>query len=112
MPMTIVLGGSLALAIFLAVMPGLPTQGNILVSILVVMFGFFFADAPVSDWASAKRSDTRRFARFHRAMLERGVYFAPSQFEAAFLAIAHGDAEIDRTIEAAGEVFGGLHGME
>jgi glutamate-1-semialdehyde 2,1-aminomutase len=74
------------------------------------MFGFFFADAPVSDWASAKRSDTRRFARFHRAMLERGVYFAPSQFEAAFLAIPHGDAEIDRTIEAAGEVFGGLHG--
>jgi glutamate-1-semialdehyde 2,1-aminomutase len=76
------------------------------------MFGFFFADAPVTDWASAKCSDTRRFGRFHRAMLERGIYFAPSQFEAAFLSIAHLDAEIDRTIEAAGEVFGGLHGME
>jgi len=73
------------------------------------MFGFFFADAPVTDWGSAKCSDTRRFGAFHRAMLERGVYFAPSQFEAAFLSIAHRDAEIDRTIEAAAGVFGGLH---
>jgi glutamate-1-semialdehyde 2,1-aminomutase len=73
------------------------------------MFGFFFADAPVTDWGSAKCSDTRRFGRFHRAMLESGVYLAPSQFEAGFLSIGHGDAEIDATIEAAGEVFGGLH---
>ena len=76
------------------------------------MFGFFFADAPVTDWEPAKRSDTRRFGSFHRAMLERGVYFAPSQFEAAFLSIAHGDAEIDLTIEAAAEVFGGQLGVE
>ena len=76
------------------------------------MFGFFFADAPVTDWGSAKYSDTRRFGYFHRAMLERGVYLAPSQFEAAFLSIAHGDAEIDRTIEAVEEVFGGLHQAE
>jgi glutamate-1-semialdehyde 2,1-aminomutase len=69
------------------------------------MFGFFFADAPVTDWESAKCSDIRRFGYFHRAMLERGVYLAPSQFEAAFLSIAHGDAEIDRTIEATAEVF-------
>ena len=72
------------------------------------MFGFFFADAPVTDWESAKRSDTRRFASFHRAMLERGVYLAPSQFEAAFLSTAHGDAEIDATIEAAREGFARL----
>ena len=72
------------------------------------MFGFFFADAPVTDWESAKRSDTRRFASFHRAMLERGVYLAPSQFEAAFLSTAHGDAEVDATLEAARESFGGL----
>jgi glutamate-1-semialdehyde 2,1-aminomutase len=76
------------------------------------MFGFFFADAPVTDWESARRSDTRRFGRFHRAMLEHGVYLAPSQFEAAFLSIAHGDAEIDRTIEAAGHAFGGVRVAE
>jgi glutamate-1-semialdehyde 2,1-aminomutase len=64
------------------------------------MFGFFFADREVIDWDSAKRADTRRFARFHRAMLDRGVYLAPSQFEAAFLSTAHGDAEIESTIEA------------
>ena len=75
------------------------------------MFGFFFADAPVTDWASAKGADTRRFASFHRAMLARGVYLAPSQFEAAFLSSAHGDAEIDATIQAAEEVFGGLRGV-
>jgi glutamate-1-semialdehyde 2,1-aminomutase len=76
------------------------------------MFGFFFADAPALTGGSAKCSDTRCFGDFHRAMLERGVHLSPSQFEAAFLSIAHGDAEIDRTIEAAGEVFGGLHGVE
>ena len=73
------------------------------------MFGFFFADAPVTDWESAKRSDTVRFASFHRAMLERGIYLAPSQFEAAFLSTAHGDDEIDATIEAAREGFAGLN---
>jgi glutamate-1-semialdehyde 2,1-aminomutase len=72
------------------------------------MFGFFFTDAPVTDWESAKRSDTRRFGSFHSAMLERGVYFAPSQFEAAFLSIAHGDAEIDATIAASAEAITGL----
>jgi glutamate-1-semialdehyde 2,1-aminomutase len=65
------------------------------------MFGLFFTDAPVRSWAGAQRADTERFARFHRAMLERGVYLAPSQFEAGFLSTAHGEAEIDATIEAA-----------
>ena len=72
------------------------------------MFGFFFASGAVVDWESAQRSDTRRFARFHRAMLERGIYLAPSQFEAAFLSTAHGDAEIDATIEAFRSALPGL----
>ena len=65
------------------------------------MWGFFFAAEPVIDYASAKRSDTARFGRFFHAMLERGVYLAPSQFEAAFVSLAHDDAAISQTIEAA-----------
>ena len=65
------------------------------------MFTFFFTDQPVTDYESAKRSDTARFGRFFRLMLERGIYLAPSQFEAAFLSAAHSDADIDRTMEAA-----------
>jgi glutamate-1-semialdehyde 2,1-aminomutase len=65
------------------------------------MFTFFFTDQPVTDWESAKRSDTARFGRFFRGMLERGIYLAPSQFEAAFLSAAHTEADIQRTIEAA-----------
>jgi glutamate-1-semialdehyde 2,1-aminomutase len=59
------------------------------------MFGFFFADHPVVDWATAKTSDTARFARFFLAMLEAGVYLAPSAFEAAFVSTAHGPAELE-----------------
>jgi glutamate-1-semialdehyde 2,1-aminomutase len=69
------------------------------------MFGLFFADAPVTDWDTAKASDTARFAAFHAAMLDRGIYLAPSQFEAGFLSTAHGDAEIDATIESARDVL-------
>jgi glutamate-1-semialdehyde 2,1-aminomutase len=65
------------------------------------MFGLFFSDVAVTSWSMANAADTSRFARFHRAMLERGVYLAPSQFEAGFLSAAHGAAEIDATIEAA-----------
>jgi glutamate-1-semialdehyde 2,1-aminomutase len=72
------------------------------------MFGLFFTEAPVWTWEDAKRADTERFAAFHRAMLERGVYLAASQFEAAFLSTAHGDAEIDATIAAAGDAFASL----
>jgi len=61
----------------------------------------FFTEGPVVDQASASRADTRRYAAFFHGMLERGVYLAPSQFEAAFLSLVHGDAEIDATIEAA-----------
>jgi glutamate-1-semialdehyde 2,1-aminomutase len=69
------------------------------------MFTFFFTDQPVTDYESAKRSDTARFGRFFRLMLERGVYLAPSQFEAAFLSAAHSEQDIDRTVEAARECF-------
>ena len=69
------------------------------------MFGLFFADSPVTGWEDAKRADTTRFAAFHRAMLDRGVYLAPSQFEAGFLSTAHGEREIDATVEAAREAF-------
>ncbi|HSF60725.1 MAG TPA: glutamate-1-semialdehyde 2,1-aminomutase [Gaiellaceae bacterium] len=72
------------------------------------MFGFFFTASPVRSWEDAKRADTDRFAAFHRAMLERGVYLPPSQFEAWFLSSAHGDAEIDATIAAAREAFAAL----
>jgi glutamate-1-semialdehyde 2,1-aminomutase len=69
------------------------------------MFTFFFTDRPVTDFESAKRSDTERFGRFFRAMLERGIYLAPSQFEAAFVSAAHSGEDIRRTIDAARESF-------
>jgi glutamate-1-semialdehyde 2,1-aminomutase len=64
------------------------------------MFTFFFADGPVTDWDTAKRSDTARFARFFQAMLAHGIYLAPSQFEAAFISAAHTDADVEKTIAA------------
>jgi glutamate-1-semialdehyde 2,1-aminomutase len=69
------------------------------------MFTCFFSRDPVTDYASAKRSDTARFARFFRALLERGVYFPPSQFEAAFVSTAHTEADVARTVEAAAKAF-------
>jgi glutamate-1-semialdehyde 2,1-aminomutase len=69
------------------------------------MFTFFFTGGPVTDYESAKRSDTVRFGRFFRAMLERGIYLAPSQFEAAFVSAAHSEEDIRRTKAAAQEAF-------
>jgi glutamate-1-semialdehyde 2,1-aminomutase len=65
------------------------------------MMTAFFNEGVVSDWQSAARSDTERYGRFFRAMLEEGVYLAPSQFECAFVSLAHTDELIDRTVEAA-----------
>jgi glutamate-1-semialdehyde 2,1-aminomutase len=65
------------------------------------MFTGFFTDGEVVDYATAKRCDTKRFAAWFRGMLGRGVYLAPSQFEAGFVSLAHGPSEIDRTLEAA-----------
>jgi len=69
------------------------------------MFTCFFTRNAVTDYASAKKSDTGRFARFFRALLERGVYFPPSQFEAAFVSTAHSEADVTVTLEAAAEAF-------
>jgi glutamate-1-semialdehyde 2,1-aminomutase len=69
------------------------------------MFGAFFTAGPVTDEASAKRSETRAYATYFRAMLEGGVYLAPSQFEAGFLSLAHTDADIARTVEVAREAM-------
>lgn len=65
------------------------------------MFTTFFTERAVTNWASAKSADTKKFGAYFRAMLKRGVYLAPSQFEAAFLSTAHGDAETAATVEAA-----------
>ncbi|MFM7547645.1 MAG: aminotransferase class III-fold pyridoxal phosphate-dependent enzyme [Cyanobacteriota bacterium] len=64
------------------------------------MFGFFLCEGPVRNFDEAKAADTARFARLHRAMLERGVYLAPSAFEAGFTSLAHSDDDIDATLEA------------
>jgi glutamate-1-semialdehyde 2,1-aminomutase len=61
----------------------------------------FFSPGPVFDWPSAKQSDTGAYARFFGAMLEQGIYLAPSQFECAFLSIEHTDEVIERTAQAA-----------
>eukprot|EP00955_Chlamydomonas_euryale_P073598 361791-Chlamydomonas_euryale.AAC.13 len=69
------------------------------------MFGLFFCAGPVKCFEDAMKSDTAKFGRFHRAMLEEGVYLAPSQFEAGFTSLAHTEADIDATIEAAKRAF-------
>lgn len=69
------------------------------------MFTFFFTDQPVTDWPSAKRSDTERFKDFFHWMLSQGVYLPPSQFEAAFLSYAHSEEDVRLTVEAAKEFF-------
>ena len=72
------------------------------------MFGLFFTGEPVHNYEDAKTCDLAKFSRFHRGMLERGVYLAPSQFEAGFTSLAHTDADIDRTLDAAREVMSSL----
>ncbi len=74
------------------------------------MFTGFFQAAPVHDYADAKRSNLEHFAAFHQQMLQRGVYLAPSQFEAAFVSTAHDDAAIEHTLAAAREAFAALAG--
>ncbi len=69
------------------------------------MFTFFFSGRPVFDWESAKHCDTAQFGKFFHHMLERGVYLAPSQFEAGFVSAAHTEDDIRHTVEAAREFF-------
>jgi len=68
----------------------------------------FFHDGPIRNYAEATTSDTARYARFFHMMLDLGVYMAPSQYEAGFLSTAHGDAEIDQTLDAARKAFHAL----
>ncbi|MGE5590352.1 MAG: glutamate-1-semialdehyde 2,1-aminomutase [Bacillota bacterium] len=76
---------------------GVPLQ----VAAVGSMFGFFFNEHPVKDFEGATTSNTRRYAAFFTECLDHGVYFAPSQFEAGFMSLAHRDADIDRTLEVA-----------
>ncbi|MGB1254191.1 MAG: glutamate-1-semialdehyde 2,1-aminomutase, partial [Candidatus Promineifilaceae bacterium] len=69
------------------------------------MQGLFFTEQPVTNYATAKLCDTDRFAKYFHAMLDNGVYIAPSQFEAGFLSTEHGDAEIEQTIVAVEKAF-------
>ena len=69
------------------------------------MFTFFFTDSPVTDWDTAKKSDTARFGQFFHHMLEQGIYLAPSQFEAGFVSAAHSEADIQATVDAAKSFF-------
>jgi glutamate-1-semialdehyde 2,1-aminomutase len=69
------------------------------------MWTIFFSAEPVFDAASARTCDTKRFGRFFHGMLERGIYLPPSQFEAAFVSVAHSEADVDATIAAAAEAF-------
>lgn len=72
------------------------------------MFGLFFAEGPVHNYEDAKKSDLVKFSHFHRGMLERGIYLAPSQFEAGFTSLAHTDEDVDRTLDAARAVMTSL----
>jgi len=69
------------------------------------MFTFFFSPNPVTDWESAKKCDTARFGKLFHFLLERGVYIAPSQFEAGFVSAAHTEEDIRSTVDAAREFF-------
>ncbi|NMG06704.1 glutamate-1-semialdehyde 2,1-aminomutase [Brasilonema sp. UFV-L1] len=72
------------------------------------MFGLFFTNGPVHNYEDAKKSDTAKFGRFHRGMLERGIYLAPSQFEAGFTSIAHTEEDVEQTLKAARDVMSNL----
>jgi glutamate-1-semialdehyde 2,1-aminomutase len=76
---------------------GLPLTVNRVGSMLTG----FFVDGPVTDYASATSANTERYARYHGEMLRRGVYLAPSQFESAFVSLAHTNADLEKTATAA-----------
>ncbi len=69
------------------------------------MFTWFFTGEPVRNWETASKSNTEAFGKFHRAMLDAGVYLPPSQFEAAFLSAAHTEEDVRQTVAAAREAF-------
>jgi glutamate-1-semialdehyde 2,1-aminomutase len=83
---------------------GIPVTVNRVGSMLTA----FFTEGPVTDYASAKRADTGRYARYFHAMLERGVFLAPSQFEAAFVSLAHSEQDLDTVARACREAMATL----
>ena len=80
---------------------GIPINGGS----VSAMFGFFLCDGPVRNFDEAKTNDAELFGRLHREMLQRGIYLAPSPFEAGFTSLAHGEEEVDKTIEAFDQAF-------
>ena len=85
---------------------GIPGEVSVAGSLLTL----FFTSEHVRDYGVAKKSDTKSFAAFFNAMLERGIFIAPSQFEALFVSSAHIDSDIDRTIAAARESLQAIRG--
>jgi glutamate-1-semialdehyde 2,1-aminomutase len=85
---------------------GVPVQ----VTRAFTLVGVFFADAPVTDYESAKAADHSRYAHVFHGLLDRGVFFAPSGYETLFPSLAHSDADIDATIAAAAEVASAIVG--
>ena len=83
---------------------GIPLQAGNIGS----MSGFFFTDREVFNFNDAKTCDLDRFAKFYRGMLAKGIYLAPSQFEACFVSAAHTDEDIDKTLDAAQDVMAAL----
>ena len=75
----------------------IPAQVNSYDSLATV----FFTGKPVRNYQDAKAANTKRYARYFREMLDRGIFLAPSQFEAVFVSAAHSEADIDRAVEAA-----------
>ena len=69
------------------------------------MFTVFFRSGPVVDFRTASECDLGRFARFHREMLSQGIYWPPSQFETCFVSEMHGEAELDKALDAARKAF-------
>jgi glutamate-1-semialdehyde 2,1-aminomutase len=81
------------------------TQTDVQASTVGTMAGFFFTDSPVHNYDDARKSDTARFGRFFNLLVDSGVYFAPSQFEALFLSTVHSNADLDETLEAVESAF-------
>ncbi len=81
---------------------GAATEAGVTLQIARVasLLTLFFTGSPVTDYDSAKQSNTGLFGRFHHKLLENGIYWPPSQFEAAFVSLAHSDEDIQHTIEA------------
>jgi glutamate-1-semialdehyde 2,1-aminomutase len=89
---------------------GTVTNGQLTFHRVGSMFCLFFTPGPVFDLESARRCDTKKFARFFHACLDAGIYFAPSQFETAFISTSHGNTDIEETARIVDEVLARVSG--